>query len=245
MTSTAVRKSLTTDAFDRGARHYDLLVSLNPGYHRELREAAATLVGRLGSGPLSVLDLACGSGASTRALVDAAPTGTRVLGIDASPGMIEQARSKQWPGSVTFRHGVAGELDVDRHRGFDGIFTSYLFRNVDEASRDRAVAEAFAMLKPGGWLVVQEYSVAGNRRASVVWDTVCRGIIIPLGAVVDRNPSLYGYLRRSVHEFDSVARFSERLTAGGFTHVENRTARGWQRDILHTFIAQRPETETP
>lgn len=79
-------------AFDRGAARYDLMVALNPGYHRELRRAAAALVERteicrrrgspsvidlpsidIPSNDLSFIDLACGSGASTRALVDAAP----------------------------------------------------------------------------------------------------------------------------------------------------------------------------
>ena len=59
----------TTEAFDRGAGHYDLMVALNPGYHRELRRAAGALIERVGDGRgLSLIDLACGSGASTRAL---------------------------------------------------------------------------------------------------------------------------------------------------------------------------------
>lgn len=234
----------TTVAFDRGARHYDTMVALNPGYHRELRRAAEALVSRLGPGPLSLLDIACGSGASTRALVDAAPVGTRIHGIDASAGMLEMARAKSWPEGVDFEHARAGELDVDRLAPVDGILTCYLFRNVDEGLRDHAVAEAFSLLRPGGWLVTQEYSVRDNPAARARWDAVCSGVIIPLGVVVDRNPGLYRYLQRSVHDFDSVAGFADRLVAAGFTDVAHRTAGGWQRGILHTFIARRPE-ETP
>ena len=109
------------------------------------------------------------------------------------------------------------------------------------ADRDRAVAEVFALLRPGGWLVVQEYSVAGDPAAAFVWDAVSRGVIIPLGSVLDGGPELYRYLRRSVHDFDSVDRFMQRLAAAGFVDIAHRTAAGWQRGILHTFVAHQPE----
>lgn len=236
-------RSPTAAAFDRGAAHYDLMVALNPGYHAELRRAAATLADRVGSArPARLLDLACGSGASTRALLDAAP-GATILGLDASAGMLDQAQAKRWPVAVRFDQAVAGELDVAAlgPGSFDGVLTAYLFRNVAPGLRDRAVGEVFDLVRPGGWLVVQEYSVAGNPRARLVWDAVCRGVIIPLGIVIDRNADLYRYLWRSVVDFDTVTRFARRLTDAGFTDVASRTARGWQRGILHTFVARKPE----
>lgn len=232
----------TSAAFDRGASRYDLLVGFDPGYHRELRRAATALIARVGRRPgLRLIDLACGTGASTRALIGAAPEGTEVLGLDASYGMLEQADRRHWPVSVRFEHAVSGELDVDGlGRGTrDGILTCYLFRNVPSHRRDAAIAEVYDLLAPGGWLVVQEYSVAGDRRARVVWDAVCRAIIIPLGILVDRNKDLYQYLWRSVIQFDSVSRFGDRLVAAGFAEVSHRTATGWQRGILHTFVAHK------
>lgn len=234
----------TAAAFDRGAPHYDLMVALNPGYHAELRRAAAALTSRVGRRPgLAFMDIACGSGASTRALADAAPGDARILGLDASAGMLASARAKQWPPGVRFDQAVAGQLDVDDlgRASYDGILTCYLFRNVSEDQRDRAVREAWDLLRPGGWLVVQEYSVQGNDRARRVWDAVCRAVIIPLAWIIDRDTALYRYLRQSVVDFDSVARFADRLTAAGFTDVASRTAGGWQHQILHTFVARKPE----
>lgn len=233
----------TTAAFDRGASRYDLMVGLNPGYHRELRRAAHALADRLvGTRAPRVVDLACGSGASTTALAAALP-GAQVLGLDASSGMLAAAGAKTWPERVRFEQAVAGELDVDGlGRGSrDGVLACYLFRNVPEPVRDAAVREVFELLRPGGWLVVQEYSVAGNRPARRVWDAVCHAVVIPLGTVVDRNPGLYRYLWRSVVAFEAVGRFADRLVAAGFVDVSHRTATGWQRGILHTFIARRPE----
>ncbi len=236
-------RSLTSAAFDRGAARYDLMVALNPGYHAELRRGARALVERLGErGPRRLIDLACGSGASTRALVAAAP-GAVLLGIDASAGMLDQARAKSWPPEVSFAQAVAGQLDVAGlgAGSHDGVFTAYLFRNVPADQRDRAVAEVFALLRPGGWLVVQEYSVAGDPRARRIWDAVCHAVIIPLGVALDRNRDLYRYLWRSVVDFDTVPRFCDRLAAAGFTGIATRTAAGWQRGILHTIVAQKPE----
>lgn len=230
-------------AFDRGARRYDLLVGLNPGYHRELAEAAAALAERLdGAGrPERVIDLACGSGASTRALVSALP-GATILGVDASAGMLAQARRKPWPSSVDFRRATAGDLDVGAlgAASWDGVFTAYLFRNVPVEARDRAVREVHDLLTPGGWLVVQEYSVAGRPWARRVWSVVSWLVIIPLGLLLDRNPGLYRYLWRSVLDFDSTTAFMDRLAAAGFTRIAHRTASGWQRGILQTFVARRP-----
>ena len=237
----------TAAAFDRGASRYDLLVGLNPGYHRELRVAAEALVDRVGhQSGLRLIDLACGTGASTKALHRAAPHGTEVLGLDASHGMLAQARRGAWPASVRFRQAVAGELDVTAlgPGSHHGVMTAYLYRNVPADARDRAVAEVYELLAPGGWLVVQEYSVDGDRRARLVWDVVARNIIIPLGVLLDGNHDLYHYLWRSVVEFDSVARFADRLVAAGFENVSHRTATGWQQGILHTFAARKPREKS-
>ena len=237
----------TAAAFDRGASRYDLLVGLNPGYHRELRVAAEALVDRVGHHPgLRLIDLACGTGASTKALYRAAPDGTEVLGLDASHGMLEQAGRATWPRTVRFCQAVAGELDLEAlgRATHHGVMTAYLFRNVPVDGRDTAVAEVYELLEPGGWLVVQEYSVAGNPRARLVWDAVCRNIIIPLGVLLDGNHDLYHYLWQSVVEFDSVTQFADRLVAGGFVDVAHRTATGWQHGILHTFVARKPREKS-
>lgn len=229
--------------FDRGAAHYDLLVGLNPGYHAELRRAAVALAERTTSadGGPRVIDLACGSGASTRALLDALP-GATVRGLDASAGMLAQARAKEWPDGVRFEEATAGALDVDRlGRGrWDGVLTAYLYRNVAAADRARALAEVFALLAPGSWLVVQEYSVRGRREARWRWNAVCWLGIIPLGVLLDRNLGLYTYLWRSVLDFDSVQEFGDRLAAAGFVDIARHDADGWQRGILHTFVARKP-----
>lgn len=235
-------------AFDQGASRYDLMVALNPGYHRELRSAAGALVDKVGvRGGLRLVDLGCGSGASTKALLGAAPPDAEILGLDASSGMLGEARAKPELSRARFAQVVAGELDVAGlgEGSYDGILACYLYRNVPAELRDHALSEAWALLKPGGWLVVHEYSVAGNTRARKIWDAVCRGAIIPLSRVIDKDAvGLYRYLWQSVVDFDSIPQFTARLHRAGFRSVAHRTGRGWQRGILHTIRALKPVEET-
>ena len=250
---TAITTANVFEAFDEAAASYDRMVGLNPGYHDHLRSAAEALAERLPpAGPdaetaeVRLADLGCGSGASTRALLRAAyATGVRpvVVGIDASAGMLDQARAKSWPPGVTFEVGMAEELAYSRESWglgdrVPGVFAAYLFRNV--AERDKVLAAVFDLLDDDGAFVVQDYSVAGSRLAKAVWSLVCWSVVIPLGWLTSRQTGLYRYLWRSVLQFDSVQTFADRLHAAGFVDVETRTVSGWQRGILHTFRARKP-----
>jgi ubiquinone/menaquinone biosynthesis C-methylase UbiE len=242
---TMITTENVASAFDEVAPSYDRMVALNPGYHAHLRAAAAALLER---SPSRLLDLGCGSGASTHALLHAAEAAglqVDIVGVDASAGMIEQARSKTWPAGVRFQVGQAEDIAWAQELwGIDavnGIFAAYLFRNVK--NRDVALAGLLDALAEDGALVVQEYSIAGSGLwVQALWTAVCWFVIIPLGWLTSRRTRLYRYLWRSVRSFDSVQTFVDRLYDAGFVDVEVRTVAGWQRGILHTFRARKPAT---
>jgi len=231
------------DDFDVVADRYDVMVGLSPGYHRHLRRS----VRRLGliepaRRPLRVLDLGCGTGASTHAILSVHP-GAEITAVDASAGMLAAARAKQWPSQVDFLHAQAEHVTealaaVDAPDAFDGVLAAYLVRNVSD--RDGVLGGARGLLAPGGRLAVHEYSVADSRRAQLTWRLVCRGVITPTGWLVSRHTALYRYLERSVLDFDGVAAFRQRLSAAGFADVRVVPMSGWQRGILHTFLGTRP-----
>lgn len=236
-------------AFDEAAPSYDTMVARNPGYHAHLRDAAEALLDTAPvADPLRLLDLGCGSGASTRALLGAAERAERgvlVTGVDASSGMLEEARAKSWPAGVRLEHGLAQELGARRGEwGLEapvhGVLAAYLFRNVVDRERDEVLRDVHGLLAPGGVLVVQEYSVAQSRLADLVWSLVCWLVVIPLSWLTSRQTRLYRYLWSSVRRFDSVQLFVDRLYQAGFEDVEVRTAPGWQTGILHTFRARTP-----
>ena len=221
------------------------MVSLNPGYHDHLRTAADALAERLEHPhDARLLDLGCGSGASTAALVAAFGRKVDVVGVDASAGMLAAAEAKSWPAGVRFVQGRAEEIGRSEpwpiDQPLDGVLAAYLFRNVPEAERDAVLSAVRDRLRPGGALVVEEYSVAGSRLAQLLWTIVCWLVVIPLGLVLTRHTRLYRYLWRSVLRFDPVERFTARLRAAGFVEVRARTVGGWQRGILHVISARTP-----
>lgn len=231
-----------TRDFDAGAARYDLLTQLNPGYHDHLDRAARALA-EAAPRARTLLDLGCGSGSSTRALLRVFGPDVRVMGVDASAGMLARARAKRWPPGVTFVQGRAGslsELTAELDDPVDGILACYLFRNVPAEARNPALRDTLAHLAPGGALVAQDYALPGQALPRAVWTAVSRGIVLPLATVTGGNPDLYRHLHRSVIEFDSLSVFADRLVRTGFSGVEIATVPGWQHDILHLFRARRP-----
>lgn len=237
---TALRARAVPAAFGGAAASYDALVAADPGYHRDLR-ASASRMGLPGRGAgLRVLDAGCGTGASTAAVLDAAPL-AQVVAVDASEQMLRCARQKPWPPSVRFAH--CRVEDLPENGPFDAVFAAYLVRNLDDP--DEQLRAFRRLLRPGGRLVVHEFSVRDSMRARAVWNLVCWTIIIPAGTAASGSSALYRYLWRSVRSFDGVERFQRRLRDCGFTDVETRTVSGWQRRVVHTFLARAPSGNTP
>ena len=160
------------DTFDGAAHRYDLMVALNPGYHRHLRSAADALVEKLPAvGEPRLVDLGCGSGASTRALLRA---------FDAAGGPAAGARDRRvdracwrrpWPsgGRPAYASCRASPSSSGSSRSawgldepVDGVLAAYLFRNVVDSERTEVLPTSSTCSPHDGTLVVQEYSVQGR-----------------------------------------------------------------------------------
>lgn len=226
------------DAFDAGADAYDGLVGANPGYYDHLRMSADRMqLPDQGRG-LRLLDIGCGTGLSTAALLEVAPQ-AEIIGVDGSAGMLAQARAKKWPDSVRFVHSRAeGLAEAGVSGPFDGILAAYLVRNLPDP--DPVLQTLRALLRPGGVFAAHEYSVRDSRLAGVIWNAVCATIIIPAGRVRSGDAGLYRYLRTSVNRFDGATEFRDRLQRNGFVDVRSMTVPGWQRNIVHTFLGRAP-----
>jgi ubiquinone/menaquinone biosynthesis C-methylase UbiE len=231
-------RPLVPAAFDSAAPAYDSLVGANPGYHEHLQISVQRMnIPDQGRG-LRLLDAGCGTGASTAALLAAAPE-AEIVAVDASQGMLDVAAAKSWPPSVRFTHTpIEGLADAGIDGPFDGIFAAYLLRNL--ADPDQQLARFRGLLRPGGTLAIHEYSVRDSTVATAVWNAVCWTIIIPLAWARTRDVTLYRHLWRSVTSFDGASAFQNRLTQAGFTDVRAESVPGWQRGIVHTFLAKAP-----
>ncbi len=228
-------KNRVPGEFDRVAGAYDLLTGLNPGYNRHLHLSARRLELPRAS---DVLDLCCGTGASTLALLTQHPD-ARITAADASDGMLEIARRRLPSDRIRLLTADAMDPSASGIAGpFDGIFMAYGIRNVPDP--DVCLHRLYALLRPGGRICIHEYSVADSARARMIWNAVSLGVIIPGGFVFSGTTRIYRYLRRSVMEFDGVRAFESRLTDAGFDEVRTEPMDGWQTGVVHSFLARRP-----
>lgn len=236
MRDLSAKKHDVPDDFDEVALTYDLLAGMNPGYHRHLRLSAERLA--LSVETPRILDVCCGTGLSTEAILGVHPN-ARVVALDASRGMLEKARTKSALRGVEFVRGDATDPRAAGIEGtFDAILMAYGIRNVP--STDRCLKNLRTLLRPGAPIAFHEYSVRDSRRARAIWDAVCWGIIVPGGLLTAPSSSLYRYLHASVRDFDGVRAFEARLRRAGFDDVQTEPMDGWQRRVLHTFLARRP-----
>ncbi len=238
-----VDKQRVSAGFDEVADTYDAMVALNPGYRRHLQLAADSLLSHVDvTNPRPVLlDLGCGSGLSTSALLAAAHRRGMdpvIIGVDASAGMLEQARRRDWSGDVSFREGRAEELAAMGLPPADGILACYLLRNVTDV--DATLRAMHGQLCDRGTFVAEDYSVADSMTSRRVWSAVNQTIILPLASVVARNRDLYEYLHRSVDDFMGVRELAQRILLAGFATVESRSVDGWQNGILHLVRGTKP-----
>lgn len=232
------RKREVPSDFNQVADSYDFLTGLDTTYAPNLVLSARRM--ELGASP-RILDLCCGTGVSTEALRSVYPD-ARIVGLDASDGMIGVARAKQSLRDVEFVVGDAMDPESAGIQGpFDAIFMAYGIRNVPEP--DLCLRRLHALLKPSGVLGLHEYSVADSVRARALWELVCWSVIIPAGWFWARNTRIYRYLRSSVHGFDGVRTLEARIARAGFQRVRSATMPGWQRGILHTFVARAPRAD--
>lgn len=232
------RKREVPADFDVVADRYDLLTSKNPGYLEHLRLSAERLALPARGAGLRLLDLCCGTGLSTAALLETYPQ-ARVVGLDASAGMVAEARAKPWPETVSFVVGDAMDPAASGVDGpFDGVLMAYGIRNVPDP--DTCLRRLRDLLAPGAPVCFHEYSVADSVRSRAVWTAVAWLVIIPGGLVTSRHTRIYRYLWRSVLEWDGVSTFEARLRRAGYADVRTEEVDGWQQGIVHSFLARRP-----
>lgn len=227
-------KKIVPKEFNKIAGRYDLATALSQGYQEDLNRSGDLLQLK---GDELVVDLCCGTGKSTLAVLPKISSG-KIICIDNSEGMLEVAKEK-------FSKEIAcGKISVSlqdaMHLNFsedsvDAIFMAYGLRNMPDY--EKCVANLFRILKPGGQLVIHDYSLSDAWYAKPLWWILGYGFIVPFCTLLSGSSTIYTYLIKSVMNFLNPSEVKALLEKKGFQEVSIMHQPGWRRPILHSFRA--------
>ena len=217
--------------FDGVAARYDLTNAvLSFGQDRGWRRATSRAVGlRPGE---RALDLAAGTGTSSVALAEG--SGADVVACDFSLGMLRVGVRRNVHPRVSYVAGDGLRLPF-ADASFDAVTISFGLRNLH--SLDDGLAELARVTKPGGRLVVCEFSHptwAPFRRVYV--DYLMRALPA-IARRVSSNPEAYVYLAESIRAWPDQRALAERVEKAGWTNVSWRDLTG---GIVALHRARRP-----
>jgi demethylmenaquinone methyltransferase/2-methoxy-6-polyprenyl-1,4-benzoquinol methylase len=194
------------EMFDGVAKRYDLTNTvLSFGQDRGWRRATRAALGlRPGE---RVLDVGAGTGVSTEEL---ARSGAFAVGADLSIGMLRAGRAVR--ADVPLLAGDALRLPF-AEATFDAVTISFALRNVVDT--DAALHELARVTRPGGRLVVCEFSHPVNPAFRTVYLQYLMRSLPAVARGVSSNPDAYVYLAESIRAWPDQAALAARIGAAG------------------------------
>jgi demethylmenaquinone methyltransferase/2-methoxy-6-polyprenyl-1,4-benzoquinol methylase len=219
------RQGLVNEVFSSVADRYDLMNDLmSGGLHRLWKD---DFVGMLAP-PKSdrafhLLDVAGGTGDITVKALRAGGTGTTVTLLDINPEMVEVGRKRVANAGlsdrVTFVIGNAEALPFP-DKTFDAYTIAFGIRNVTHI--DKALAEAYRVLKTGGRFLCLEFSACEVPLMDRLYDFHSFEVIPRLAHLAAGDAEPYRYLVDSIRRFPKQEQFAEMIRAAGFSRVSFR-----------------------
>ena len=203
--------------FDGVARRYDLTNTVLSGgrdrmWRRETRLALGLKPGE------KVLDLGAGTGVST---LELGRSGAYAVGADISVGMLQAGREKR--PEVPLLAADALHLPF-ADETFDAITISFALRNIADTAA--ALREMARVTKPGGRLVVCEFSSPTWRPFRTVYQGYLVGAIPQVAKRVSSNPDAYTYLAESIRAWPNQAGLATEIGENGWRKVAWRNLTG-------------------
>ena len=207
--------------FDNIAPDYDKLnhilsLNIDKGWRKKaVRKIADT------DRPLSVLDVACGTGDFTIEIARKVAAGSQITGIDLSEGMMAVGRKKIAAANIdaTLEYGDCEALKYSGNT-FDRISVGFGVRNFEHL--DTGLKEMCRVLKPNGKLVILELSVPSNPLLRWCYKLYFLNILPAIGGFVSGDRSAYEYLPASVLNFPAPEKFIPMMHQAGFAKVEHK-----------------------
>ncbi len=222
----ADKQGMVDDVFHSVARRYDLMNDLmSGGLHRAWKDALVSAVHPPKSErTFALLDLAGGTGDVAFRVVEAGGAGTRVTVCDINADMLtvgrERARQRGLDQAVSFAQGNAEELPYPDRR-FDCVTIAFGIRNVPRI--ERALGEAYRVLKIGGRFLCLEFSSVDLPGISSLYDVYSYNVIPRIGEAVTGDREAYQYLVELIRKFPKPRVFAKMIEAAGFRRVSFST----------------------
>ncbi len=203
--------------FDVVARRYDLTNDiLSLGQDRWWRRATVAAVGaRAGH---TVLDIAAGTGTSSEPFADA---GVHVVPADFSLGMLRVGRVRR--PDLPFTGADAMRLPF-ADGSFDAVTMSFGLRNVSDV--EAALREFRRVVRPGGRLVVCEFSQPTNRVFRAIYLNYLMRELPAVARRISSDPESYVYLAESIRAWPDQADLARAIAASGWGQVQWRNLSG-------------------
>ncbi len=215
------KQDLVDDVFHKVAGRYDLMNDLmSAGLHRVWKDVMVTRLGVPKTRPFRHLDVAGGTGDVAFKVVGAG-SGAEATVCDINGEMLKVGRARAekrgLSGRVEFVQGNAETLPFPSSH-FDGYTIAFGIRNVPRIQV--ALDEAYRVLRPGGRLLVLEFSPDVVPGLDRVYDAYSFAVIPPMGKMVTGDAEPYQYLVESIRKFPHNDVFAGMIAKAGFSRVE-------------------------
>ena len=207
------------DVFDSVSDNYDLMNDMMSfGIHRLWKRFAINMAGLQPS--QQVLDLAGGTGDLTRLMSPRVAPGGHIILSDINAAMLTVGRERLLDngihGNVTFAQANAEQLPFPDN-SFDLVTMAFGLRNVTD--KQRALHAIYGTLKPGGRLLVLEFSRPVSA-LKPVYDFYSFNILPRLGRLIAKDEDSYRYLAESIRMHPDQQTLKEMLEQAGFERCD-------------------------
>ncbi len=216
------KSNLVKKIFENVSGRYDLMNDfMSLGIHRVWKKSMLDwLAPRRGQ---SLIDVAGGTGDIAFNFIKRAKTGANATILDLTESMMIEGKKKTIDlpeeSQINWVCGDAMRMPFS-DRTFDVYTISFGIRNVTNISK--TLSEAYRVLKPGGRLMILEFSSVNNDLISWIYDKYSFNIIPKLGEFVSNDRKSYQYLVESIRKFPNQEKFSEMIINEGFRKVKYR-----------------------
>jgi demethylmenaquinone methyltransferase / 2-methoxy-6-polyprenyl-1,4-benzoquinol methylase len=211
------KASRVREVFDSVAQRYDVMNDLmSAGMHR-LWKAYTVQVARIQPGH-RVLDIAAGTGDLTGAFARRAGATGQVVHTDINFSMLKVGRDRMLDEGLSLPTAACdAETLPFRDASFDVVSVAFGLRNMTH--KEQALAEMCRVLKPGGRLLVLEFSkVAAPLRPAYDWYSF--NVLPRIGKWVAKDEDSYRYLAESIRMHPDQDTLKAMMKAAGFGHVD-------------------------